>query len=79
VFSLAPGILPGGLSHGLRRYFRVQSWHSARQTALLGGEAAGAVAATEPKMSSTSRQIRQQPATWKERCRARDWVGVDDE
>src|SRR5881394_3073382 len=49
VFSVAagfqpdvePGILPGGLSRGLRRYFGVQSCHSGRQDAALYGSQDG--------------------------------------
>src|SRR5436190_16040372 len=31
--AVEPGILPGGFSRGLRRHFRVQSFHSGRQDA----------------------------------------------
>ena len=35
--AVEPGILPGGLSCGLRHHFRVQSCHSGRQDAALYG------------------------------------------
>ena len=39
--AVEPGILPGGLSCGLRRHFRVQSCYSGRQDAVLYGSQDG--------------------------------------
>ena len=39
--AVEPGMLPGGLSCGLRRHFHVQSYHSGRQDAVLYGSQDG--------------------------------------
>jgi len=50
--AVEPGILPGGLSCGLRRHFRVQSCQSGRQDAVLYGSQDGCRYTRKPTLNT---------------------------
>src|SRR6266571_6142995 len=50
--AVEPGILPGGLSCGLRRRFRVQRCHSGRQAAVLYGSQDGCRYSRKPTLNT---------------------------
>ncbi len=50
--AVEPGVLPGGLSCGLRRHFRVQSCHSGRHDAVLYGSQDGCRYSGKPTLNT---------------------------
>ena len=50
--AVEPGILPGGLSCGLRRHFRVQNCHFGQQDAVLHGSQDGCRYSRKPTLNN---------------------------